>query len=170
MPQSLASLHVHVIFSTKNRKPLIGPHAAPRLHEYIGGILRTHGCPLILGGGMPDHVHLLTSMSRDLSVAELVRLVKSNSSKWVHDSFPELGGFAWQKGHAAFAVSFSNVAAVRRYIEKQAEHHRTRTFQDELRTIEEGAVFCRPVGASTVEGTRGPGVDTPGYFLRPLRG
>ena len=135
MPQSLASLHVHLIFSTKNRVPLITPDLSPRLYEYIGGILRAQCCPLIAHGGMPDHVHLLVSLSREMSVAELVRIVKSNSSGWVHDTFPALNGFAWQSGYAAFAVSFSKVGAVRRYIENQAEHHRSRTFQDELRTI-----------------------------------
>src|SRR5690349_1030271 len=98
MPQSLASLHVHIIFSTKNREPLITPDLAPRLYEYAAGIARAAGCRLILAGGMPDHVHMLVSFGRETSVAEFVRVVKANSSKWIHGTVPCLAGFAWQSG------------------------------------------------------------------------
>jgi REP element-mobilizing transposase RayT len=135
MPQSFGSIHLHVVFSTKNREPLIAPALAPRLYDYIGGTLRGHKCALLDAGGMPDHAHLLVSMSREMSAAELVRVVKSNSSRWVHDTFPDLGGFAWQSGYGAFAVSYSQLGAVRAYIAGQEEHHRTRTFQDEFRAF-----------------------------------
>jgi len=132
MPQSFASLHVHIVFGTKNRAPLIDAELGPRLHDYIGGIVRARGSVLVAAGGMHDHVHLLCSLGRELSVAEALRDIKANSSKWIHDAFPKRHAFAWQTGYGAFAVSYSNVANVKRYIAQQAEHHRTRTFQEEF--------------------------------------
>ena len=132
MPQSYAALYCHIIFSTKHREPLISRELQPRLFAYIGGILRDEGNALLDAGGMPDHVHLLASLNRQTSAAELVRLVKANSSGWVHKTFPELSGFAWQNGYGAFSVSASNLPAVKRYLAGQEEHHRTRTFQAEF--------------------------------------
>jgi REP element-mobilizing transposase RayT len=132
MPQSYASLHCHFIFSTKHRLPLITADIQPRLFEYLGGIFRASGSVLIKAGGMPDHVHLLASLPRDLSVADVMRLVKTNSSGWLHDTFPGLEDFAWQAGYGAFAVSYSQVKTVQRYINRQADHHRKRTFQEEF--------------------------------------
>jgi REP element-mobilizing transposase RayT len=132
VPQSFASLHVHVIFSTKNRVPDLRPDLRPRLFEYIGGVLRAKKCCLVAAGGMPDHVHLLVSLSRELSMAAAVGTVKSNSSGWVHETFPDLRQFAWQTGYGAFAVSYSNLGRVKNYLARQAEHHRKRTFQEEF--------------------------------------
>ena len=95
MPQSLACLHCHLIFSTKNREPLIDAELQPRLYAYIGGILRDNKCSLIGAGGMPDHVHLLVSLARDLSVSQTLQVIKSNSSGWVHKTFPNLREFWW---------------------------------------------------------------------------
>ena len=133
MPQSLACLYAHLVFSTKNREPFIVPDLAPRLYAYIGGILRETGSVLIEAGGMPDHIHLLISLGRQVAVADTVRTIKSNSSRWVHETFPARAAFAWQSGYGAFTVSFSNVEAVREYIRGQEEHHKVRTFQDEFR-------------------------------------
>ncbi len=133
MPQSLVSLHLHVVFSTKHREPLITPDLAPRLYGYVGGIVCETGSVLIAAGGMPDHIHLLVSLGRQACVADLVRDVKANSSRWVHDTFPDRSRFAWQAGYGAFAVSISMVGRVRGYIANQEEHHRRRTFQDEFR-------------------------------------
>jgi len=132
MPQSFASLHVHIVFSTKSRAPLIASDLAPRLYEYLGGILRAHGSVLVAAGGMPDHVHLLCSFGREISVAEALRVIKANSSRWIHETFPNQRGFAWQAGYGAFAVSYSNLPTVKRYLAQQAEHHRVRTFQEEF--------------------------------------
>jgi REP element-mobilizing transposase RayT len=132
MPQSFASLHCHIIFSTKNRLPSIDAAWQPRLYEYIGGILRNEKCVLSAAGGMPDHVHLLVSMSREIAVADLLRLIKANSSKWIHETFPASHAFAWQAGYGAFSVSDSGRDAVKKYIAGQAEHHRVRTFQEEF--------------------------------------
>jgi putative transposase len=131
MPQSFASLNCHLIFSTKNCEPLIVAEMTPRIYEYIGGICRETGNVLLAAGGMPDHVHLLISMGRQTSVADLVRTIKANSSGWVHKTFANQGGFAWQNGYGAFSVSLSNVEAVRQYIANQSDHHRTKTFQEE---------------------------------------
>jgi putative transposase len=134
MPQSFASLHCHIVFCTKNRQPNIDAELHPRLFEYVGGILRNNSSSLIAAGGMPDHVHLLVSLGRTLAVADVVRLIKTNSSSWFHDEiqFPE---FRWQTGYGAFAVSYSNIEAVKEYIANQPEHHRARSFQDEFREI-----------------------------------
>lgn len=135
MPQSFISLHLHLVFSTKNRAPLIDEELRPRLHEYIGGILRGHEGSLIAAGGMSDHMHLLCSLGKQTSTADLVRVIKSNSSKWIHETFPSRHNFGWQNGYGAFAVSFSQLDTVCRYIANQSEHHRARSFQDELRTL-----------------------------------
>ena len=132
MPQSFASLHCHVIFSTKHRAALLSAALQPRLFAYLGGILHDADSVLVAAGGMPDHVHLLVSLGREVSVAEVARLVKANSSKWVRETFPEMAGFAWQNGYGAFAVSYSLVDRVKAYIAGQAEHHRTMTFQEEF--------------------------------------
>src|SRR5205807_1811707 len=115
------------------RQSFIHPELQPRLYEYIGGILRAEKSVLLAAGGMPDHIHLLVSLGRELSIAETVRLVKSNSSKWVHTTFPERRQFAWQVGYGAFSVSFSNLPDVKKYLARQADHHLVRTFQDEFR-------------------------------------
>jgi REP element-mobilizing transposase RayT len=133
MPQSLVSLHAHVVFSTKNREPFITPDLAPRLYPYLGGVVRNTGSVLVAVGGMPDHVHLLVSLGRQACVADLVRDVKANSSRWVHETFPDRSAFAWQNGYGAFGVSASILEQVRGYIANQADHHRTVSFQDEFR-------------------------------------
>ncbi len=132
MPQSYTSLHYHLIFSTKHRAPLITPEVQPRLFEFIGGILRAEKSCLLAAGGMPDHVHLLCGLSKELAVAEALRIVKAGSSRWVHDTFPELSSFAWQAGYGAFTVSSSNLEQVKNYLARQEAHHRERTFQEEL--------------------------------------
>jgi REP element-mobilizing transposase RayT len=135
MPQSFAALYVHVIFSTKNRATLITDAWVGRLYSYLGGIIRNETGALLGIGGMPDHLHLLVSLGRVTSVAELVGLVKANSSKWIHETFPELASFAWQAGYGAFSVSQSQLEVVRQYINTQAEHHRQTTFQEEYRAF-----------------------------------
>jgi REP element-mobilizing transposase RayT len=134
MPQSFGSLHCHIVFSTKHRKPLIEPEWQDRLFEYIGGILRNHSCVLIAAGGTADHVHLLVSLSRTISVADAVRQIKSNSSGWVHGTLG-LMEFQWQEGYGAFAVSYSNLDQVKAYIANQEEHHGRMTYQDEFREL-----------------------------------
>jgi putative transposase len=134
MPQSFSSVHCHLVFSTKNRQPQIKSEFQSRLFEYIGGILRNQSCPLIAAGGMPDHIHLLVSLGRTISVADAVRVVKSNSSGWIHGEL-QIRDFQWQVGYGAFAVSYSNIDQVRMYLANQEEHHRKQTFQEEFLEI-----------------------------------
>ncbi|MFI5381852.1 MAG: IS200/IS605 family transposase [Tepidisphaerales bacterium] len=135
MPHSFAALLVHLIFSTKNRTPDLSPQLAARLFPYMGGIVRERkGVPLIINGP-PDHVHLLVSLPATESIAELLRVVKTNSSRWVHEQFPDQKRFGWQAGYAAFTVSGSRAAAVTEYIAGQQEHHRRVSFQEEFLTF-----------------------------------
>jgi REP element-mobilizing transposase RayT len=135
MPASFTCLHFHIVFSTKHREKLLADDRLPPLFKYIGGILDNKRCKLVDSGGMPDHVHLLTSHHKQVSVADIVRDIKANSSRWIHEQFPDLRGFAWQEGYGAFAVSYSLLDDVKAYLASQAEHHRTRTFQDEFRAF-----------------------------------
>jgi putative transposase len=132
MATSFANLLYHVVFSTKERVPLLHESVREPIYEYIGGILRTEGCILLEIGGMPDHVHILAKIKPAIAVAEAVRLLKANSSRWVNESQKTTGRFEWQVGYAAFSVSESQVAEVRRYIQTQEQHHARISFKDEL--------------------------------------
>jgi REP element-mobilizing transposase RayT len=99
MPQSFACVHLHIIFSTKDRRPLITPAMSPELYAYIGGTVKAEKCMLIAAGGMPDHVHLLVSISREIAIADLVRSIKANSSGWLHDQGHD--DLWWQAGYAS---------------------------------------------------------------------
>jgi REP element-mobilizing transposase RayT len=130
MPSTHLSLHVHVVFSTKNREPRIAAEWRDRLHAYLGGVARNSGAIPEAIGGVADHVHLLLGLTATARLADVVRDIKAVSSKWVHD---ETGSraFAWQEGYGAFTVSPSHCEIVRGYIARQDEHHRKRTFQEE---------------------------------------
>jgi REP element-mobilizing transposase RayT len=132
VPQPFVSLNYHQIFSTKGREPWLGEEWRPRLYDYVGGILRADGGQLLAAGGVSDHVHYLVSLRQTTSLAETLKIVKARSSIWVHETFPGHRGFAWQAGYGAFSVSRSNLVRVESYILRQAEHHRTRTFQEEF--------------------------------------
>jgi len=135
MPQSFTCLHYHIVFSTKDRRPMIADDIRERLYKYIAGILSESQSRLIAVGGMPDHVHLLVSVSKELAISDVLRVIKTNSSKWVHETCPMHAAFAWQAGYAAFAVSFSNVEAVTRYIADPETHHRRVDFKAEFTTL-----------------------------------
>jgi putative transposase len=106
-----------------------------RLYKYCGGILNENKCKLLAVGGMPDHIHLLASINKELSISAVLRILKSNSSKWVHENFPKHKSFAWQAGYGAFAVSFSGLHTVDAYIANQEEHHRKTDFKKEFLTL-----------------------------------
>lgn len=129
MPQSLSNLLVHAVFSTKLREPLLSSDLRVRLDPYMGGISRELNCPVLAIGGVEDHTHLLVALHPTTALADWIRVIKSNSSKWIHETFPDRRNFAWQSGYGAFAVSASNRDDVVDYIRRQPEHHRTRTFQ-----------------------------------------
>jgi REP element-mobilizing transposase RayT len=135
MPQSYTCLHYHLVFSTKNRGPSITPEIRQRLWEYLGGIVRNAGGIPIQIGGIEDHVHLLVTLRQQPALADFMRELKAGSSGWVHDTFPDTPEFWWQTGYGAFTVSHSARDDVRNYIANQEEHHKTMTYQDELRAL-----------------------------------
>ena len=126
------SLLVHFTWSTAGREPWIEADMREDLYSYIGGIMKNKNAKLISAGGMFDHIHLYASMPSTISIADFVNAVKSNFSRWIHESASRLRGFAWQEGYGAFSVSKSEESKVVRYISNQAEHHRKRTFKEEL--------------------------------------
>ena len=132
MSQSYTCLCYHVIFATKGREPSITAEVQKRLYDYIGGIIKGENGYLLAVGGVADHVHLLIVLHPQSSVAEVMRLVKANSSKWVHETFPGKNRFTWQVGYGAFTVSFSNIDQVKQYIADQERHHRGATFDEEF--------------------------------------
>lgn len=132
MPGTYSQLLLHVVTSTKGRAPWISATVAERLYPYIGGIIRAEKGVLYEIGGVEDHVHMYLRWRPDGAVSELMRKVKSGSSKWMHDTLPELSAFAWQEGYSVFSVSKSQEDALKRYIKGQAEHHRTEDFKSEL--------------------------------------
>ena len=123
----------HIVFSTKNRKPWLDEEIQASMFAYMGGIVRERKGTLMEAGGMADHVHLLVAMHQTTSVADLVRDIKSGSSRWMHLRNEHHHGFAWQTKYGAFSVSLSMEETVQAYIRNQIEHHRKRTFQDEFR-------------------------------------
>ncbi len=135
MPQSLARLHIHLIFSTKNRQPLLHDDVRDSLHRYQATVLQNLDCPPVLINSVADHVHILFELARTVAVANAVEQVKKTSSKWIKTQGAEFARFAWQAGYGAFAVSQSNVTAVRQYIANQQRHHRKKSFEDEYRAF-----------------------------------
>ena len=134
MPQSLARVLIHTIFSTKRRAPCLRDvDLRSQLYPFMGGVSDKLGCNPIRIGGTADHVHLLTTLSRTVTIAEFVKEVKRVSTDWIQDHGHDLASFRWQAGYGAFSVSESNKDAVVEYILHQEEHHRTVTFQDEFR-------------------------------------
>jgi REP element-mobilizing transposase RayT len=135
MAHSFTKLLYHCTFSTKGRRQMLKARVADRVDAYIAGIARKHGAHLIRIGGVPDHRHLLLELKPTVNVADLMRLVKANSSKWLRETFPQMVGFAWQTGYAAFTVSVSARSRLVGYIDGQQEHHRRMSFEEELRAL-----------------------------------
>ena len=135
MPGTYSQLLLHFVTSTKGRTPWISPDVAECLYPYIGGIVRAEKGVLYEIGGVEDHVHLYLRWRPDGRVSDLMRTVKASSSKWMHDTFPELAAFAWQEGYSAFSVSKSQEDALKRYIKDQVEHHKGEDFKSELLRI-----------------------------------
>lgn len=135
MPQSLSHVVVHVVFSTKDRFPCLGASIRPGLHAYLATVARNAGCDCDRAGGVSDHVHLAIRLSRTITIAQLVETLKTSSSKWVKTQTKELGGFSWQRGYGCFSVGPADLKALCAYIDRQEEHHRSRTFQEEFRSF-----------------------------------
>jgi REP element-mobilizing transposase RayT len=134
MSDTFSNLSVHVVFSTKNRLPLLTKNVRKRLFPYLGGIIKGLGGTVVAIGGMPDHAHLVVRLPTDMRVADFVRDVKANSSKWVNEQSTDLT-FAWQRGYGAFSISQSVVASVAQYVRNQERHHRLRSFEAELKML-----------------------------------
>lgn len=132
MPGTYSQLLLHIVFSTKRRESWITAEVAERLYPYIGGIIRAENGVLYAIGGVEDHVHLLIRWRPDGAVSDLLRAVTARSSKWMHETFPNLSKFAWQEGYSVFSVSKSQESVVREYIAGQAEHHGREDFKSEL--------------------------------------
>ena len=132
MPGTYSQLLFHIVFSTKGRKPWITSDIAERLYPYMGGIVCAEKGVLHDIGGVEDHVHLYLRWRTDGAVSDLMRTVKARSSKWIHDTFPNLAEFAWQEGYGVFSVSKSQEEAVKKYIANQHEHHKKEDFKSEL--------------------------------------
>ncbi len=132
MAHTYSSLLVHLVFSTKERRPWLDEPLRPKLFAYLGGIAAECGAKAVIVNGVADHVHLLVFVPANLALAELVRVLKANSSLWIHREFADTHReFAWQSGYAAFSVSRSNQSAVERYISNQAAHHPRQDFAEE---------------------------------------
>jgi putative transposase len=129
MSHTFGNILLHMIFSTQGRRPLIKPDFRADLFAYLGGIIREMNATALIINGVSDHVHLLVRIRPAHSPAEIARVVKANSSRWVHEKWDE--GFAWQTGYGVFSVSESSVPAVTKYIAELEEHHRKHSFQEE---------------------------------------
>jgi len=136
MPQSLSSVHIHLVFSTKGRKQFLqNAELRKEMHAYLGGISKKLDCFPIIVGGTEDHVHLLCRLARTISQADWVKEIKRVSSTWIKQREPALTGFAWQGGYGVFSVSASAMDKTREYILGQQDHHSKQTFQDEYRAF-----------------------------------
>ena len=135
MGQSLVKNYIHIIFSTKYRQPLILDEVSSELYSYIAGICRNLECYPLKVGGFIDHVHILCMLSKKIALMKLLEEVKSHSSKWIKTKGQIWSNFYWQDGYGAFSVNPAEVDVVRAYIENQVEHHRKKTFKEELLEI-----------------------------------
>jgi putative transposase len=132
MAHSYSHTLIHCVFSTKDRRRTMTPQLRARLFPYLGGIATASGMKLLAIGGVEDHVHLLLSLPAALPLSKAIQLLKGNSSKWVHETFPDCRDFAWQEGYGAFSIGVSQAERSRRYIMGQEEHHRKVSFQEEF--------------------------------------
>jgi len=146
MPQSLVQIYLHLVFSTKNRKPFLkDPDLRAEMHAYLGGVCRNLPCPALIVGGTEDHVHLLCRYSQNMTVANLLRELKRSSSLWIKEQSARSQEFYWQRGYGAFSISPSHIKDLTTYIQNQETHHRKISFQEEFREI------CRKYGVEIDE-------------------
>jgi len=133
MSQSLAKLLVHIIFSTKNRLPVLTDPIRPQLWRYMAGTLQALDSPALQVGGASDHIHILCRLSKNIAVCKLIEEVKKESSKWLKRQGPDLASFYWQAGYGAFGIGLRAVDATVHYILRQEQHHQRLSFQQEYR-------------------------------------
>lgn len=135
MANTCISVNIHIVFSTKDRMPVIRMDFRERLWAYLGGIARENKMKALEIGGTGDHVHMLVSFPSTIATAKAVQLLKGNSSKWINEIFPGASRFQWQEGYGAFSVSASQIETTKKYIRHQEEHHRKNSFQREYLTF-----------------------------------
>ena len=135
MPQSLSQVILHVVFSTKDRRPWLDPAIRPRMHAHLATLCRDCDCPAYRVGGAADHVHIATRLARTLSQAGLLEKIKKTSSAWIKAQGEQYGSFFWQGGYGDFSIGWSQLEELVGYIDRQEQHHRTQTFQEEYRNL-----------------------------------
>ena len=135
MPQSLSNTIIHIVFSTKHRKKLIDSEIESRIFGCLGNICNENKCQTIIVGGYQDHVHILCHLHRTISISQLVKEIKINSSKWIKSVDEKYKNFYWQDGYGVFSVSQSGVSKVVDYIKNQKEHHNKKTFKAEYKAF-----------------------------------
>ena len=135
MGQSLVKNYIHIVFSTKLRKPFIDEKIENELFAYLGGVCNKLDCTVLKVGGYTNHVHILCMLSKNITLSKLLQDLKSNSSKWIKTKGENYQNFFWQDGYGAFSVNPSEVEIVVNYIANQQEHHRKKNFQDEFRVF-----------------------------------
>ncbi|MGJ8698136.1 MAG: IS200/IS605 family transposase [Verrucomicrobiaceae bacterium] len=131
MGQSLHQAYAHIVFSTKDRRNQIHGEIESPLHAYLGGIARDLDTTLLAANGMPDHLHLLIRVNKNIADADFMKHLKGSSSKWMNDQ--GINGFQWQQGYGWFSLGHKDLTSATNYLAKQKEHHQTQTFQDEFR-------------------------------------
>jgi REP element-mobilizing transposase RayT len=133
MPQLLVKNYIHIVFSTKNRQPFIKKEIKSELYAYLGGTCKELECHALAIGGIENHVHILCMLSQKIALMNLIRKVKAHSSKWIKTKGDAYSHFSWQNGYGAFSVSPTRINSVKNYVNNQEEHHRKRSFKEEVR-------------------------------------
>jgi REP element-mobilizing transposase RayT len=135
MPQSLSQVILHIVFSTKDRRPWLDLEIRPRMHAYLATVCRDCNCEAYRVGGVADHVHIAARLARTISQAELLEKIKKTSSAWIKEQGERYAGFYWQGGYGDFSIGWSQLEDLIHYIDRQEEHHRRQTFQEEYRDL-----------------------------------
>ena len=135
MPQSLSQVILHIVFSTKDRRPWLAPAIRPRMHAYLATVCRDCGCEAYRVGGVADHAHIAARLARTIGQSELLEKIKKTSSAWIKTQGPDYEHFFWQGGYGAFSIDLSQLNDLVRYLDNQETHHKTRTFQEEFREL-----------------------------------
>ena len=135
MAQTLVKNFVHIVFSTKNREPLIYPPYEGKLHAYLGSICMDMECQVIVIGGYTDHVHILCNISKKIALMTLVQKLKANSSRWIKTIDLNSAGFKWQDGYGSFSINYNEIDSVAKYIKNQHEHHQKTSFKEEYLSL-----------------------------------
>jgi len=135
MPHSFTQIHIHYVFSPKFQFPVLSGDKRDHILNYIAGICKNYDCHLLCGFLMPDHAHLLIHISATHSVAEIAKVIKANTSRWLNTQPDRKSRFEWQEGYGAFSCSYSQLEGVKEYIQNQEEHHKGQSFEDEYRAL-----------------------------------